>query len=100
MPILTIRPSGKTTEVAPGTSLLDGILAAGVTLTPKCGEKADCVKCHVFVDVGRKTLSKPQRLENERLDVIVGVGTKSRLACQALVGQEDVTVEILDFASG
>jgi 2Fe-2S ferredoxin len=80
--------------------LLEGILAAGVVLTAKCGEKADCGKCHVFVDTGRKSLSKVQRLENERLDAIVGVGTKSRLACQAVVGQEDVTVEILDFASG
>jgi 2Fe-2S ferredoxin len=100
MPTLTIRPSGKTVAVSPGTTLLDGILAAGVTLASKCGEKADCGKCHLFVDAGRKSLSKPQRLENERLDTIIGVGTKSRLACQALIGQEDVIVEILDFASG
>jgi 2Fe-2S ferredoxin len=34
------------------------------------------------------------------LDATIGVGTKSRLACQARMGQEDVTVEILGFASG
>jgi 2Fe-2S ferredoxin len=39
-----------------------------------------------------------QRLENERLDEIVGVGSKSRLACQALIGAEDVTVELLSFS--
>lgn len=36
--------------------------------------------------------------ENDRLDMIVGVGSKSRLACQATVlGTEDVTVELLSF---
>jgi 2Fe-2S ferredoxin len=38
--------------------------------------------------------------ENARLDTIVGVGSKSRLACQALLGSDDVTVELLGFGSG
>jgi 2Fe-2S ferredoxin len=100
MPTLTIRPSGAQTEVASGTKLLTAILAAGAKLTHTCDGKAECGTCHIFVDAGRKSLSKPQRTENERLDAVIGVGTKSRLACQALMGQEDVTVELLDFASG
>ena len=100
MPLLTIKPSGKTADVAPGTRLLPAILAAGIELTHDCGGEAECGTCHIFVNEGRKTLPKPQRRENDRLDAVVGVGTKSRLACQAVMGQEDVTVEILDFASG
>jgi 2Fe-2S ferredoxin len=100
MPTLTISPAGKRTDVQPGTRLLDAILAASVALTHKCGGEANCGECHIFVHEGRKTLSKPQRKENDRLDATVGVGTKSRLACQALMGQEDVTVEILGFGSG
>ena len=100
MPTLTITPSNKTTEVAPGTSLLSAILAAGERLTHKCDGKAECGQCHVFVNEGRKTLSKTQRPEHERLDAVVGVGSKSRLACQALMGQENVTVELLGFGSG
>ncbi|HAJ72912.1 MAG TPA: ferredoxin, partial [Methylophilaceae bacterium] len=42
---------------------------------------------------GRKSISKIQRTENEKLDSIVGVGSKSRLACQAVLGEEDVTIE-------
>ncbi len=61
---------------------------------------SDRASSHVFVHDGRKTLSKIQREENERLDQIVGVGSKSRLACQARLGTEDVTVEILGFNSG
>lgn len=100
MPTLTITPSGKTAEVSPGTPLLTAILAAGVNLAHKCDGKAECGQCHIFVTEGRKSLSKTQRPEHERLDEVVGVGSKSRLACQALMGQENITIELLGFASG
>ena len=100
MPTLTIMPAKKTTEVASGTPLLQAILNAGLKLTHKCDGKAECGECHLFVLEGKKTLSKAQRLENERLDATVGVGSKSRLACQAQMGTENVTVELLGFGSG
>jgi len=100
MPTLLIVPSGKSTEVAPGTPLLRAILETGVRLTHKCDGQAKCGECHIFVNEGRKSLSKVQRAESERLDATIGVGTKSRLACQTIMGQENVTVELLDFASG
>ena len=41
-------------------------------------------------------MSKLAREENEKLDTIVGIGSKSRLACQATVlGTEPITVEVL-----
>ncbi len=97
MPLLTIQPSGKTIEAAEGTSLLDALLAAGEKIVSKCGGNAKCGQCHVFVQEGRKTLSKMTRVENEMLDTIVGIGSKSRLACQAMFGTEPVTVEVLSF---
>jgi ferredoxin, 2Fe-2S len=100
MPMLTILPSGKTMSVAEGTTILEGLLAADAGIQPKCGGKAQCASCHIYVHDGRKTLSKLQREENERLDQIIGVGSKSRLACQARLGAEDVTVEVLGFGSG
>jgi ferredoxin, 2Fe-2S len=99
MPILTILPSGKTTQVAAGTTLLSGITAAGAILKNKCTDTECSGLCHVFVPVGKKSLSKMQKPENEKLDTIPGVGGKSRLACQARMGEEDVTLELLDFAS-
>jgi 2Fe-2S ferredoxin len=98
--MLTILPSGKTMSVAEGTTILEGLLAADAGIQPKCGGKAQCASCHIYVHDGRKTLSKLQREENERLDQIIGVGSKSRLACQARLGAEDVTVEVLGFGSG
>ena len=54
--------------------------------------------CHIFVLEGRKGLSKMTPDENSKLDMIVGVGSKSRLSCSATVlGTEDITVEILSF---
>jgi len=99
MPQLTIMPSGKTVDIAEGMSLLAAITAADETI--KCEGNAKCGICHVFVHEGRKGISKIQREENERLDTIVGVGSKSRLACQVqILGTEDIKVELLGFGSG
>lgn len=95
MPMLTIKPSGKTVQSAEGISILEVLLAAGEPIAHKCDGKAECGSCHIFINEGRKTLSKIQRTENERLDQIVGVSSQSRLACQAKLGNEDVTVELL-----
>lgn len=100
MPLVTVNPSGKSIRMAEGTTVLEAILAAGENGLGKCDGKGQCGGCHVFVHDGRKSLSKIQRAENERLDSIVGVGSKSRLACQAKLGTEDATVELLGFSSG
>jgi len=97
MPIVTLKPSGKTVEAAEGSTILEAIIASGEKFAHKCGGEAKCGACHVYVPEGRKTLTKIQRLENEKLDTIVGVATPSRLACQARIGTENITVEILSF---
>lgn len=100
MPVVTIKPSGKTIDVASGTTLLAAAMNAGEPIEHKCEGKAECGACHIFVLEGRKSVSKIASAENGKLDTIVGIGSKSRLACQARVGDEDVTIELLGFASG
>jgi 2Fe-2S ferredoxin len=101
MSLLTIMPSGKTIEAAEGQTLLELILAAGESIPHKCDGNAKCGSCHIFVQSGRKSLSRISPLENEKLDSIVGVSSKSRLACQTrIAGTEDISVELLGFASG
>ena len=101
MTTLTILPAGLTAEVAAGTNLLRALIAAGAQLASKCGGEAQCGGCHIFVTEGRKGVSKMGPAENAKLDAIVGVGSKSRLACQATVlGTEPVTVELLGALSG
>ena len=101
MSTLTVIPSEKSFEVAEGTSLLAALLGANIEIPHKCEGNAKCGSCHIFVHEGRKGLSKIAREENERLDSIVGVGSKSRLACQAKVlGTENIKIELLGFGSG
>ena len=100
MPTLTVLPSGRTAEIPTGTTLLTGIATAGDTFKVGCTDSNCTGECHVFVPVGKRSLSKTQREENAKLDAIVGVGSTSRLACQARIGEEDVSVELLGFASG
>ena len=101
MSTVTVMPSGKTIEVGEGTTLLAALLGAEIAIPHKCEGQAKCGSCHIFVQEGRKGLSKVAREENEKLDGIVGVGSKSRLACQAKVlGTENVTIDLLGFGSG
>jgi len=97
MTTLTVLPSGKSHDVAAGTTIMQALLAAGEAIANKCDGQAQCGSCHVFVQEGRKSLSRIQKPENEKLDTMVGVGSKSRLACQAVLGEEPVTVELLSF---
>ncbi|HZR73767.1 2Fe-2S iron-sulfur cluster-binding protein [Bradyrhizobium sp.] len=101
MSTLTVLPAGKTIEVGEGTTILAALLGAEIGILHKCEGQAKCGSCHIFVQEGRKGLSKIAREENEKLDSIVGVSSKSRLACQAKVlGTENITIELLGFGSG
>ena len=80
MTTLTIMPANVSVEVAAGTNLLQAILDAGQALVTKCGGKASCGGCHIFLTGGRKGISKMTPEENAKLDTIVGIGSKSRLA--------------------
>ncbi len=101
MSLVTIMPSGKSVEAAAGTTLLAAILSADEDLSHNCDGNAACGTCHIFVQEGRKGVSKIAREENEKLDTIIGIGSKSRLACQAKVlGTENITIELLNFGSG
>lgn len=102
MATVTILPSGKTIEAAEGTTLLSAIRTADDSLMKDFEEGSkDASPWHIFVHEGRKGLSKVTREENEKLDAIIGVGSKSRLACYATVlGTEDIKVELLGFDSG
>jgi 2Fe-2S ferredoxin len=101
MTTLTVLPEGKAIEVSEGTTLLAALLGAEIAIPHKCEGQAKCGSCHIYVQEGRKGLSKIARLENEKLDSIVGIGSKSRLACQATVlGTDDIKLELLGFGSG
>ena len=102
MTTITIMPVGKTVEAAEGTNLLAAIRSADASFMPEFdAAKKDASPWHLFVQEGRKGISKTTKEENEKLDAIVGVGSKSRLAWQATVlGTEYIKVDFLGFDSG
>lgn len=98
---LKVLPFDKSIEVAEGTNLLDALIQVAPVLADKQKSDKDGSASHVFIQEGRKGLSKTSREENELLDAIVGVGSKSRLAkLVTVLGTENVTVELLGEFSG
>jgi len=94
MPKVTFLPGGKSAEVGRGASLLDAADAAGVDLPSNCGGVCACTTCHVWVEVGLDALSEIEDREDDKLQEAAGLDVRSRLACQARVGAEDVVVRV------
>jgi len=95
---IKVLPLGKTVEAAEGANLFEVLTSVEPRLLDRQKEDKDGSYSHVFVLEGRKGLSKTSREENEKLDTIVGVGAKSRMAARLTVlGTENVTVELLGF---
>ncbi|MGD9888487.1 MAG: 2Fe-2S iron-sulfur cluster-binding protein, partial [Halothiobacillaceae bacterium] len=53
-----------------------------------------CTTCHVWVREGGESLDAPSECEDDMLDKAWGLDPDSRLSCQAVVGDEDLVIEI------
>ena len=94
MPKVTFQPAGVTVEVPRGSSILEAADAARVELPHNCGGVCACTTCHVWVEQGLASLSELEEREDDRLQEAQGLSARSRLACQARVGGEDVVVRV------
>lgn len=100
MPLITIRASGKTIEAAEGMRLLDVLKLSGENIGHKCEGQTQCGTCHIYIQEGRESVSEIQRAEHEKLDSLIGIGARSRLARHVMLGNENISVELLKFSSG
>ena len=50
----------------------------------------------ILVHEGLESLSKIAGPESDRLKMIANAGPKSRLACQAIMGTGDITIEVVN----
>ncbi|MEW6219393.1 MAG: 2Fe-2S iron-sulfur cluster-binding protein, partial [Thermodesulfobacteriota bacterium] len=75
----TIRflPSGRSVRTAPGESLLEAALRAGVYINASCGGAGVCGKCRIVVEEGTVAGGLSERLSDA--DRVAGV----RQACRA-----------------
>src|SRR6266540_3650596 len=94
MPKVTFLPDGHSTEVAPGTTLLEAARTCHAQVGSACGGNLACSTCHLHVKQGFDSLSEMEDGENDILDKAFDVRAVSRLGCQAKAAEEDVAAEI------
>lgn len=95
MPTITVLPSGTTVDASAEDTILFSLLVGGVPIRTECTARAQCNQCHILVHEGIASLSKIAGPELDRLKMIPSAGAKSRLACQAILGSGDVTIEVV-----
>lgn len=100
MPRITALPhpdcalGGASIEAAPGTSICDALLENRIDIEHACGKVGACTTCHVVVQEGYGSIEQASDGEEDMLDRAWGVERLSRLSCQAIVANADLTVEI------
>ncbi len=91
-------PHGKTIEVATGTSICQAALTHHIDIEHACEMSCACTTCHVIIRKGYNSLVPPDEQEEDLLDRAWGLEPHSRLSCQALVGEDDLEVEIPKYS--
>jgi 2Fe-2S ferredoxin len=94
LPHHELCPEGKVIEVEPGVSICDAALAEGIEIEHACEKSCACTTCHVVVREGFDSLQESDELEDDMLDKAWGLEPESRLSCQAVMGDEDLVIEI------
>jgi len=100
MPVITILPhveycpEGKKLTVPSGTSICEALLYNHVNIEHACEMSCACTTCHVIVRQGGSSLGEIDETEEDLLDRAWGLEPDSRLSCQAILADRDVTIEI------
>ncbi|HTQ99972.1 MAG TPA: ISC system 2Fe-2S type ferredoxin [Candidatus Acidoferrum sp.] len=94
LPNAKVCPQGAVIVAETGESILDAALRNGIEIEHACEKSCACTTCHVLVREGFDSLEASDELEDDQLDKAWGLEPDSRLGCQAVVGTEDLVVEI------
>lgn len=98
LPHLELCPDGAAFEVEPGVSICDSLLQHEIDIDHACDQVCACTTCHVIVREGYNSLNPAEDNEDDLLDKAWGLEPKSRLSCQAIVGTQDLVVEIPKYS--
>ena len=91
-------PQGTTISAPAGTSICEALLENGIKIEHACDMSGACTTCHVVVREGLGSLNEPDETEEDLLDRAWGLEPNSRLSCQAILAQQDLTVEIPKYS--
>jgi 2Fe-2S type ferredoxin (ISC system) len=100
MPVIKILPHpdycprGDTIEAPRGTSICEALLDHGIAIEHACEMSCACTTCHVVVREGFASLGELDESEEDLLDRAWGLEPQSRLSCQAILSDQNVTIEI------
>ena len=100
MPTITVlphpeyAPEGAQIQASAGDSICEALLEHGIEIEHACEMSCACTTCHCLVRKGLESLNEPTEEEEDLLDRAWGLEPQSRLSCQAIVGAQDLTVEI------
>ena len=104
MPVIRILPhpeycpEGAEIKASPGTSLCEAMLENDIEIEHACEMSCACTTCHVVVREGFRSLGEMDESEEDLLDRAWGLESTSRLSCQAILANEDVTIEIPKYS--
>ena len=98
LPHFEICPNGEVIDAKPGLSICENLLQIHIDIEHACDQVCACTTCHVIVREGFDTLNQADDLEEDLLDKAWGLEPNSRLSCQAIVGTEDLVVEIPKYS--
>jgi 2Fe-2S ferredoxin len=94
LPHTILCPEGAVIEAPKGKSICDVLLENEIEIEHACEKSCACTTCHVVVREGFSSLGEASEDEEDLLDKAWGLEAESRLSCQAIVGEEDLVVEI------
>lgn len=94
LPHVELCPDGSVLEAAPGTTICDALLENGIDIEHACEKSCACTTCHVIVRQGYNSLNDIEEQEEDLLDMAWGLTSLSRLSCQAIVADKDLTIEL------
>lgn len=94
LPHPELCPDGASFNTRSGTFLCDSLLKNGVALEHACEKSCACSTCHVIVQRGFDSLTPASEDEEDQLDRAWGAEPASRLACQVVVREEDLVLEL------
>ncbi|QCI24630.1 ISC system 2Fe-2S type ferredoxin [Buchnera aphidicola (Muscaphis stroyani)] len=94
LPHKIILPKGAVFDSKTGETILHVGLRNNVKIEHACEQSCACSTCHCIIRKGFHSLSGWSEKEDDILDKAWGLESKSRLSCQAIIGNVDVVVEI------
>ena len=94
LPHEELCPEGDVLEANKGDSICQTLLDNHIEIEHACDQVCACTTCHVIVRQGYQSLPESDDLEDDMLDKAWGLTSQSRLSCQAIVQDEDLTIEI------